>query len=89
VIFGQWPPVNQMAAGSEAGIRLEGSDIQAGRHVALIATNDIDLQAAAGTDSESSRSWGKSASVGVTIGTDGFGVTIAGSRNKGVGDALG
>ena len=73
-------------AGKDSDITIQGSTVKAGNDVTLKADGDINLLAAKNTDEQHSTNKNASASVGVSFGTSGFGVTLSGSGGRGNAD---
>jgi len=82
--------VNLIAQGGGAAsnIVIQGGDIKAGVNATLKAENEVRLLAAQSTTEQHSSNKGMSASVGVSIGTDGllFSAGASGSRGRGDGN---
>jgi filamentous hemagglutinin len=68
---------------SQTNIRIEGTQLQAGRSLSLQAQDDITLQASQHTSEQRSRNSSASGSLGVSFGTSGLGVTVSASGGKG------
>ncbi|WP_454711883.1 two-partner secretion domain-containing protein [Cupriavidus nantongensis] len=69
-------------------LNIIGSDVAANK-VALGARNDINVVSATDTNESHSTSKSSSASVGISYGAQGFGVSASGSRAKGNADSTG
>ncbi|MFT3960420.1 hemagglutinin repeat-containing protein [Propionivibrio sp.] len=69
--------------GAESDIRIQGAKVLAGQDVTLLADDAIELLAARNTASQTSKNSSSSASVGVSIGTDGLLFNIGASQGKG------
>src|SRR5690606_14332045 len=65
---------------------VQGSQIQAAKDIALIADNQINLQAAASTSDQTTTSSSRSGSIGVSFGTSGFLVNAGASKSRGNAD---
>jgi filamentous hemagglutinin len=73
-------------AGADSDITLQGTNVKAGNSVTLSAEDDIKLLAAKNTADQHSTNSSKSGSIGVSIGTGGFGVTLSASKGRGNAD---
>ncbi len=69
--------------GAESDIRIQGAKVLAGQDVTLLADDAIELLAARNTASQTSKNSSSSASVGVSIGTNGLLFNIGASQGKG------
>lgn len=74
------------AGGNNSNLTVRGSDLVAGNNLSLVAENQLALLAAQSTAEQHSANKSSSGSIGVSMGTSGFGVTVAGSRGKGKAD---
>ncbi len=79
-------PAGGRGAGGEGDITIQGSTVQAGNDITLKADGDINLLAAKNTFEQHSTNKSSSASIGASIGTSGFGVTVAASQGRGNAD---
>src|SRR5690606_17828320 len=73
-------------AGADSDLTVQGSRVSAGQNIALIAEDEIRLLAAQNTAEQHSKSQNSSASLGISFGTSGFGVTAAASKGRGNAD---
>ncbi|WP_411885881.1 hemagglutinin repeat-containing protein [Polaromonas sp. YR568] len=73
-------------AGADSNLTIQGSNIEAGRAVQLLADNQVKLLAAQNTASEKSTNSNSSGSIGVSFGTDGLLLNLSASGGKGRGD---
>ncbi len=73
-------------AGKDSDLTIQGSTIKAGNDIALKADDEINLLAAKNTYEQHSTNQSRSASIGVSFGTSGFGVTASGSQGRGNAD---
>ncbi|WP_144264592.1 hemagglutinin repeat-containing protein [Polaromonas sp. C04] len=73
-------------AGLDSNLTVQGGDIRAGYNVSLNANNAIALLAAQNTASQDSSNTSSSGSLGVSFGTNGFGVTASASKGRGNAD---
>lgn len=78
--------ISATGAGQGSNLTIQGSDIKAGNNVALQADNQINLLAAANTSEQHSTNSSASGSIGISIGTSGFGVTASASAGRGHAD---
>ena len=78
--------ISASGAGHDSDIIIQGSNLQAANLVALSAQDEIKLLAAQNTSSQNSTNSSKSASAGISVGTAGFGVTLAASKGRGNAD---
>ena len=69
-------------AGQDSDILVRGSDISAGKDVALKAEGDILLQAAQNLASQSGKNSSSSGSIGMSVGKD-TGITLSASKGRG------
>lgn len=69
--------------GQASNLTIQGSTVEAGKAVQLIAENEARLLAAQNLASERSTNSSSSGSVGVSFGTDGFLVNVSASKGKG------
>ncbi|MBX9800870.1 MAG: hemagglutinin repeat-containing protein [Burkholderiaceae bacterium] len=74
-------------AGTNSDVTVQGSDIRGGGNVVIAAEDQINLLAGKNTNEQHSTNKSSSGSVGISIGTAGFGVTA--SANSGRGNADG
>jgi len=75
------------AGGGEASdATAQGSTIRAGNNVSIQADDEIQLLAAKNTADQHSTNKSSSGSIGVSLGTSGFGVTASGSTGRGNAD---
>ncbi len=73
-------------AGKDSDVTVQGSDISAGNNVVLSAEDELKLLAAKNTDEQHSTNKSSSGSIGISIGTSGFGVTASASSGRGNAD---
>jgi filamentous hemagglutinin len=73
-------------AGQDSNLTIQGSSIEAGRAVQLLADNQVNLLAAQNTASQNSTNKSSSGSLGISFGTDGFLVNASASKGKGRAD---
>jgi len=73
-------------AGQESDITVQGSNIKGGGNVVIAAEDQVNLVAAKNTDEQHSTNKSSSGSVGLSIGTGGFGVTASASSGRGNAD---
>ena len=73
-------------AGQDSNLTVQGSNIEAGRAVQLLADNQVNLLAAQNTASQNSSNSNSSGSLGISIGTDGLLFNASASGGKGRGD---
>lgn len=73
-------------AGKDSDVIVQGSDISAGNNVVINAEDEIKLLAARNTDEQHSTNNSSSGSIGISIGTSGFGVTASVSTGRGNAD---
>lgn len=73
-------------AGKDSDLTVQGSSIKSGNDIALKADDEINLLAARNTAEQHSTNKSSSASIGVSFGTSGFGVTLAASAGRGNAD---
>ncbi|MCK4743161.1 MAG: hemagglutinin repeat-containing protein [Sulfuriflexus sp.] len=69
-----------------AGIKVKGSQINAENNIVLQAQKDIDLVAAKNTATQTSKNSSRSASLGISYGSDGFKVNASISKGRGNAD---
>lgn len=85
--------ITASGAGADSDITVQGSDIRAGGLAALVAEDEVRLQAATETAEQRSSQSSRSGSVGVAIqlgnGGGGIGVTASASRGTGKGSGSG
>jgi filamentous hemagglutinin len=62
---------------------VRGSELSAGANATLKADGDVNLMASQDVNTLTGANSSKSGSVGISIGTSGFGVTVSGSAGKG------
>jgi len=72
--------------GQDSNLTIQGSNIEAGRAVQLLADNQVKLLAAQNTVSEKSTNSNSSGSIGISFGTDGLLLNLSASGGKGRGD---
>jgi len=75
-----------LGAVAESASTVQGSTVKAGNDVTLQADDQINLLAARNTADQHSTNKSSSASVGVSFGTGGFGVTASASKGRGNAD---
>lgn len=73
-------------AGQDSNLTIQGSNIEAGRAVQLLADNQVNLLAAQNTASQNSSNSNSSGSLGVSFGTDGLLFNASASGGKGKAD---
>ncbi|RBA24165.1 hemagglutinin repeat-containing protein [Herminiimonas fonticola] len=73
-------------AGKNSDVTVQGSDIGAGNNVIISAEDEIKLLAARNADEQHSTNKSNSGSIGISIGTSGFGVTASASSGRGNAD---
>jgi filamentous hemagglutinin len=73
-------------AGQDGNLTIQGSNVEAGRAVQLLADNQIKLLAAQNTASQHGTNSSSSGSLGVSFGTSGFLVNASASKGKGRAD---
>lgn len=73
-------------AGQESDITVQGSNIKGGGNVVIAAEDQVNLVAAKNTDEQHSTNKSSSGSIGLSIGTGGFGVTASASSGRGNAD---
>jgi hypothetical protein len=73
-------------AGADSNLTIQGSNVEAGRAVQLLADNQVKLLAAQNTASEKSTNSNSSGSIGISYGTDGLLLNLSASAGKGRGD---
>ncbi|MFZ4285502.1 hemagglutinin repeat-containing protein [Variovorax sp. HJSM1_2] len=78
--------IRATGAGADSDLLVRGSNIQAGRELTLQADDQINLLAAQNTAEQTSSNQSSSGSLGVSLGTSGFGVTVAASAGRGSAD---
>lgn len=83
VVAGGDIAINATGAGDKSDVNIIGSQIKAGNNLILKAQDQINLLAAANTDSLNSTNSSSSSSVGVSYGTDGLMLNIAASEGEG------
>ncbi len=72
-----------IGGGQASNLTIQGSTVEAGKAVQLIAENEARLLAAQNLASERSTNSSSSGSLGVSFGTDGFLVNVSASKGKG------
>lgn len=72
--------------GADSDLTIEGSNVKAGSNVLLQADDAINLLAAKSTAEQHSSNKSSSGSIGISIGTSGFGVTASASKGRGKAD---
>ncbi len=70
----------------ESDVTVQGSSIKAGNEAQLVAENELQLLAAKNAEEQHSTNKNSSASIGISIGTNGFGVTLSASAGRGNAD---
>jgi filamentous hemagglutinin family protein len=78
--------ITATGAGAESSINAVGSDIQAGNDATLKADNQVNLIAAQSTAEQHSTNKSSGGSIGLSIGTQGFGVTVSANSARGNAD---
>ena len=78
--------IQATGAGSESDLTIQGSRVTAGNAVTLKADSDVNLLAAKSTAEQHSTNKNSSASLGVSLGTDGLMVTASASGGRGKAD---
>ncbi len=80
--------INMIAsgAGQDSNLTIQGSTVKAGNNIALNAENEVKLLAAQNTADQHSTNKNSSASVGISIGTDGLLFTASASGGRGKAD---
>ena len=78
--------ITATGAGKDSDITVQGSDLAAGKNLTLKAEDEIKLLAAANTAEQHSTNKSNSASVGFSVGTDGFLVNVGASAGRGKAD---
>ncbi len=73
-------------AGQDSNLTIQGSNVEAGRAVQLLADNQVRLLAAQNTASQNSTNSNSSASLGISFGTNGLLVNASVSKGKGRAD---
>ena len=73
-------------AGQDSNLTIQGSNVEAGRAVQLLADNQVKLLAAQNTASQNSSNSNSSGSLGVSFGTDGLLFNASASGGKGKAD---
>ena len=73
-------------AGKGSDLAVQGSSVKAGKDITLKAEDEIQFLAAKNTAEQHSTNKNSSASIGVSFGTSGFGVTLSGSMGRGNAD---
>lgn len=73
-------------AGTDSDITVQGSNISAGSNALIAAENEINLIATQNTGEQHSTNKSSSGSIGLNIGTGGFGVTASASSGRGNAD---
>jgi len=73
-------------AGQDSNLTIQGSNVEAGRAVQLLADNQVKLLAAQNTASQNSTNNSSSGSLGFSVGTDGFMVNASASKGRGKAD---
>ncbi|MGI3429999.1 hemagglutinin repeat-containing protein [Providencia stuartii] len=69
--------------GSQGNLTVQGSQLDADKHVTLTAKNDINLTSATNTQTVDGKNESKGSSMGVGFGTDGFSVNASVNQGKG------
>ena len=70
-------------SGSQGNLAVQGSQLDAGKDITLMAKNDIDLNSAKNTQTVDGKNKSSGMSVGVGYGTDGFSVNASVNQGKG------
>tara|TARA_R110001583_G_scaffold130834_1_gene282553 strand:+ start:49824 stop:55391 length:5568 start_codon:yes stop_codon:yes gene_type:complete len=83
VVAGGDIAINATGAADNSDINIIGSQIKASNNLTIKAQDQINLLAAANTDSFNSKNRSSSSNVGVSYGTDGLMLNIAASKGKG------
>lgn len=78
--------IRATGAGANSDLTVQGSTVRSGHDVALQADDEISLLGAESTFDQHSRNSNSSASVGVSVGTSGYGISAAASRGIGRSD---
>jgi filamentous hemagglutinin len=83
VVAGSDITINATGAGNNSDLNIIGSQIKAGGNLTLKAQNQLNLVAAANTNTLKSKNTSSSASVGVSYGSDGLLLNLVGSKGEG------
>lgn len=83
IVAGGDVSITATGAGNNSDINVIGSSIKSGNDVTFQADDQINLLAAQNTATLDSKNKSSSASVGFSVGTNGFAVTASASRGKG------
>lgn len=78
--------IHATGAGANSDLTIQGSTVRSGHNVTLQADDEIKLLAAENAFDQHSRNSNSSASVGVSLGTSGYGITAAASGGRGGSD---
>ncbi len=78
--------ITASGAGKDSDLTVQGSTLKAGNNLTLNAEDEIRLLAARNTAEQHSTNKNSSASIGISVGTSGFGVTLAASGGRGNAD---
>lgn len=78
--------ISATGANKDSDLTIQGSQVNAGRDIKLAADNNINLLAAQSTAEQHSSNKSISASIGISIGTSGIGVTVSASGARGKAD---
>ncbi|RYF31151.1 MAG: hypothetical protein EOO23_03420, partial [Comamonadaceae bacterium] len=78
--------IQATGAGDDSNVVIQGSSVKAGDIVDLQADNKVQLLAASNTASQASQDKSSSGSIGISMGTSGFGVTVSASQGRGNAD---
>jgi filamentous hemagglutinin len=78
--------IQATGAGESSNVIVQGSTVTAGKTIDLQADNKVQLLAAKNTASQTSSDKSSSGSIGVSLGTSGFGVTASASQGRGSAD---
>ena len=78
--------IRATGADKDSDLTIQGSKVTAGRDIKLVADNNINLLAAQSTADQKSTNSSSSGSVGISIGTGGFGITVSASGARGKSD---
>lgn len=78
--------ITASGAGHASDLVIQGSDLSAGDAVHLHADDDIALLAAQNTTTQRSNNSNSAFSLGISVGTSGFGITASGSLGRGNAD---
>ena len=85
VAAGNKVSITATGAGSASRLTLQGSEVKAGNSVTLAADNQVNLQAAQNTASQTSTNSSSSGSLGVSYGAAGWGFSASASKGQGSG----